>query len=265
MASLGWQRMCNIYPYVEGQAFSDSVSRSGNRINYSINLCMTTKTYRAYWNYAWYVDMQIGSNVSNNRQVKAMHYGSNLVIQGQEFYQSVFNGNFNGYVDISGKESYITLRAFFHDSAGNNGDNVYWNIPIPAATPIIGLKSNVSNVETENATISASLDRKGDYSSITRWRLEYGVNDYSENIKESSEDSKTQSWNLTDLVSDTTYRYRVTVWNSAGYSSTTTGTFKTEEDKLGYIIKPESTKFLRAWIIKPDGTRKKVKAIRKVI
>lgn len=263
MASLGWQRMCNIYPYIEGQAFIDSISREGNRVNYSINLCMKTDTYKAYWNYAWYVDMQVGGNVSNGRQVKPIHYGSNQIIQGKEFYQSTYNGNFNGSIDVSGRESQITLRAFFHDSFGNTGHNVYWSIGIPQATPITGQKSSVSAITPESATISSTIDRKGDYSSITRWRLEYGVDDYG-TVLESGEDTMAKSWDIAGLEPDTTYRYRVTVWNSAGYESKVENTFKTLEDTIGYIITQESTKLARVWIIKPDGTKKKVKEVRKV-
>lgn len=258
MANLGWQRMCNIYPYIDGQAFSDSITRTGNTINYSINLGLMTPTYKAYWNYAWYVDMQVGNNVSNGRQVKEMVY-YNQIIQGNVYYQSTFNGNFTGSIGISGKEDHITLRAYFHDSFGNHGHNTYWNIPIPQATPIMGLESSVSDIQPDSATITAKINDKGSYATITRWRLECNGQTY-----DSDTDTMSTEWTLTDLEPDTSYDYKITVWNSTGYDSTYDGKFKTLEDIVGYIITPESTKEIKGWIIEPNGNKRKIKNIRKV-
>lgn len=262
--SLGWQRMCDIYPYIDGQAFQDGLSRdNANHVSFDFNLCMKTPTYLAYWNYTWYVDMACGNITANDRKVKDK-VGYNQVIQGIEYYQSVFNGNFGGTITVDGKATVIPLRARFHDSAGNAGGWITWNVPIPTATSMSNISSSASNIMEETATIKASITSKGNYSTITRWRLEYGVSNYTEHTLDIDGDSNSRTWNLTGLTPDITYKYRITVWNSAGYTKQTTGSFKTIEETIGYIITTNSVKKIKGWVIKSDGTKKKIKNIRKV-
>lgn len=263
--ALGWQRMCDVYPYIDGQAFQDGLSRdNANHVSFDFNLCMKTPTYLAYWNYAWYVDMHCGGIESNGRQVKELVY-YNKVIQGIEFYQSTFNGNFKGTITVDGKASTIALSTHFHDSAGNQGGWITWNVPIPTATEPSNISAGVSGITEETATIKGTITSKGNYATITRWTLEYGVNSYDEHTSNQDGDAKTRTWGLAGLIPDTTYKYRITVWNSAGYSKQTTGTFKTIEETIGYIITEDFTKQIKGWVIKPDGTKNKIKNIRKVV
>lgn len=263
--ALGWQRMCDIYPYIDGQAFQDGLSRdNANHVTFSFNLCMKTPTYLAYWNYAWYVDMTCGNISSNNRLVKDQVY-YNQVIQGQEFYQSVYNGNFTGTITVDGKATTIQLVTKFHDSAGNQGGHIAWYVPIPTATDPSNISVATSNITEETATIKGTITSKGNYATITRWRLEYGIDNVTENTQDQDGDALSRTWNLSNLTPDTTYKYRLTVWNSAGYSKQATGTFKTLEETIGYIITESSIKKIKGWVIKPDGTKSKIKNIRKVV
>lgn len=261
--ALGWQRMHNSVPYISGNAWNDGVSRNGNTVSYSINLCMKVERPYGYWDYSWFVDMQIGSNVSNNRKVKG-DTGWHKTIGGKEYYQSTYNGNFTGSTSVSGKATSIQLRAQFSDSHGNRGPNVYWNIPIPQASSMSNIASSVTNIETDRATINASINNKGNYSSITSWKLEYGINNYTEHTITASGDVMSKSWNLTDLLADTQYRYRVTVYSSSGYSKEYTGTFRTEEEIIAHKITETETLDLIGYVITPDGRQRKIKRIEKV-
>lgn len=232
---LGWQRMHSSNPYISGQAWSDKVTRSGNNVSYSLNLCMKVEKASGYWDYVWYVDMQVGSNTSNNRKVKN-NTSWHQIIGGKEYYQSTFNGNFTGSVNVSGKATSIQLRAQFHDSNGNRGPNVYWNVPIPAATSMDDIKKEVSGVGSDIASISAKVTKTGNYSTITSWKLEYGVRNYSENVKTISGNNLSINWLLENLLADTNYKYRITVSNSSGYSKQATGAFRTEEEVIGYRV-----------------------------
>lgn len=265
--ALGWRRMAPQYPYVDGQAFLDGVSRNNsNGVWYSFNLCMHVPTYRGYWNYAWYVDMQVGNNVSNGRLVKARHYGSRLNIQGIDYYQSSYNGNFEGWVGVGGKDTTITLRATFHDSAGNWGNNEYWTVGIPTASAPSRVSLSTSNIATDSATLRGDITHRGNYTTITRWRLEWGkTNRFTNQLNYDNHDDMNHSWTISGLESDTTYLYRITVWNSAGYASYTDGTFKTLRDDIAYkVVSGEDPKLMYGWVIKPDGTRYKITKIRTV-
>lgn len=262
--ALGWQRMHNSNPYILGQAWNDKVTRLGNTVSYSLNLSMKVGSVTGYWDYLWYVDMQIGSNTSSNRKVKnstAWHQ----VIGGREFYQSTFNGNFTGTTTVSGKASSIRLRAQFHDSYGNRGPNVYWDVPIPAATSMDDIKKEISGVGSDIASISAKVTKTGNYSTITSWKLEYGVMNYSENVKTISGNNLSVNWSLENLLADTNYKYRITVINSSGYSKQVTGIFRTQEEVIGYrFTNNDRSDELVGWIIYPDGRKKKIKEIRRV-
>lgn len=262
--ALGWQRMHNSNPYILGQAWNDKVTRLGNTVSYSLNLSMKVGSVTGYWDYLWYVDMQIGSNTSSNRKVKnstAWHQ----VIGGREFYQSTFNGNFTGTTTVSGKASSIRLRVQFHDSYGNRGPNVYWDVPIPAATSMDDIKKEISGVGSDIASISAKVTKTGNYSTITSWKLEYGVMNYSENVKTISGNNLSVNWSLENLLADTNYKYRITVINSSGYSKQVTGIFRTQEEVIGYrFTNNDRSDELVGWIIYPDGRKKKIKEIRRV-
>lgn len=260
---LGWQRMHSSNPYISGQAWSDKVTRSGNSVSYSLNLCMKVEKASGYWDYVWYVDMQVGSNTSNNRKVKN-NTSWHQIIGGKEYYQSTFNGNFTGSINVSGKETSIKLRAQFHDSNGNRGPNVYWNVPIPAATSMDDIKATVSDIDTTEATISAAITKAGNYSTISSWKLEYGVSDYGENVKTISGNNLSAIWLLDNLTPDKNYKYRITVSSSSGYSKQYTGVFRTLEEVIGYKVDDLGEEELTGWIIYSDGVKKKIKEIRKV-
>lgn len=263
--ALGWQRMCDLYPYIDGQTFQDGLSRdNANHVSFNFNLCLKTPTYGAYWNYAWFVDMGCGNIVSNNRKVKDLVY-YNKVIQGIEYYQSAFNGNFTGTITVDGKATTIALNAKFHDSAGHQGGVKTWQVPIPTASAMSNISISATGITETEATIRGSITSKGNYATITQWRLEYGVNNYNEHTLNMNGDVSSRTWDISNLTPDTTYKYRITVWNSAGYSKQATGTFKTIEETIGYIITTSSTKKIKGWVIKPDGTKNKIKNVRKVV
>lgn len=261
--ALGWQRMYDSFPYITGQAFNDGISRSGNRVNYSINFCLKLESPWAYWDYLWYVDMQIGNHVSDGRKVKN-NTAPRRVIGGQEFYQSTFNGNFTGSIDVSGKASTITLRVYFHDSIGNHGQSKYWNIPIPRATSMDNIIHSVSGIDTSIATITSKVTKAGDYSTITSWKLEYGINNYNEHVINRVGNNLSQIWNLDNLVPNTLYKYRLTVTSSSDYSKQATGTFRTLEEDIGAKIVTDSKKSLIGYVITADGRKRKIKEIRRI-
>lgn len=261
--ALGWQRMYDSKPYISGMAWNDGVSRSGNTVSYSINFCLKLESPTAYWDYLWYVDMQIGNNTSNGRKVKNST-ASRQIIGGREYYQSTFNGNFTGSTTVSGKASSISLRVYFHDSIGNHGQSKYWNIPIPQATSMDNIIYSVSDIDTSTATINSRVTKTGDYSTITSWKLEYGIDSYSEHVITRSGNNLSQEWNLTDLIPNSLYSYRLTVENSAGYSKQATGTFRTLEEDIGAKITSDEQKSLIGYVITPDGRKRKIKEIRTV-
>lgn len=263
---LGWQRMHSSNPYISGQAWKDSVTRTGNNVSYSLNLCMKVEKASGYWDYIWYVDMQVGSNTSNNRKVKN-NTSWHQIIGGKEYYQSTFNGNFTGSTSVSGKATSIRLRAQFHDSYGNRGPNVYWDVPIPAATSMDDIKATVSNVETDSASISAAITKAGNYSTITSWKLEYGSSNYGEHVETVSGNNLSVAWSLDSLNADTTYKYRITVTSSSGYSKQVTGVFRTPEEVIAHKITDDGEEVIEdliGWVIFPDGVKKKIKEIKKV-
>lgn len=259
--ALGWQRMCNYSPFVKGHPWVDSVVRNGNTVSYSINFSMALEK-QGYWDYVWYVDMQIGNNTSTGRQVKGRT--GTAYIGGKEYYQSSFNSNFTGSTAVSGKATSVQLRARFTDSHGNIGPDCYWNVPIPAATSMDDIKATVSDIGTDTATISGAITKAGDYSTITSWKIEYGIDDYSENTNTKTTSDLSASWDLASLTPGVNYRYRITVASSSGYSKEYTGVFSTLEEDIGYKVTTGENLRLNGWIIFPDGTRKKLKEIRRV-
>jgi len=260
--ALGWQRMSSgsSHPFVRGRAWVDSVTRVGNVVTYSINFCMSLER-NGYWNYIWYVDMQIGTNASNNRKVKNATSG---YLGTTEYYQSVFNGNYTGSITVSGKASKITLKAKFHDSYGNTGPDCYWDIGIPEASSMDDIRAEVSDITTDSATVSAAITKAGNYSTINSWKIEYGVDDYSEHTDTKSVSDLSVSWDLSSLSADTAYKYRITVTSTSGYSKEYTGVFNTIEEDIGYKVITGENVELTGWIIYPDGTLKKIKEIRTV-
>lgn len=261
--ALGWQRMYTSKPYIAGMAWNDGVSRVGNVVTYSINFCMKLESSTAYWDYVWYVDMEIGSNSSYGRKVKD-NTSYHKVIGGREYYQSTFNGNFTGTLTVSGKATTIQLKARFTDSFGNIGPWCYWNVPIPSATSMDDIKSEVSDIDTDSATVSAAITKAGDYSTISSWKIDYGIDSYDENTNTKSVSDLSVDWALSNLTPNSDYRYKITVTSTSGYQKVYEGTFKTLEEAIGYRVTSSSQDELIGWIIYPDGSRNKIKEIRKV-
>ena len=261
--ALGWQRMYDSTPYISGMAWNDGVSRNGNTVSYSVNFCLKLESPTAYWDYVWYVDMQIGNHVSDGRKVKGST-ASRQIIGGREYYQSNFNGNFTGSVAVGGKDSSIRLRVYFHDSIGNHGQSKYWDIPIPKATSMDNIIYSVSDITTNSAKISSRVTKTGDYSTITSWKLEYGVNNYNEHTINRTGNNLSQVWNLSNLTPNTAYKYRLTVNNSAGYSKTSSGSFRTLEEDIGVKVMTGGNKNLIGYVITGDGRKRKIKEIRTV-
>ena len=257
---LGWQEMAPQIPYIDGEAYNDGISRSGNNVSFSFNLKLRVRNANGYWNYGWLVDMQCGNIVSNNRRVKDYIYGYIQYIGGWEFWQSTYNGNFTGTITVGGKDSYITLSAQFHDEVGNWGERRYWNVGIPTATSMDNIKASVSNVTISEGTISGSITSKGSYSTITKWQITC-------NNQTKTLDGDNMSFTATfdNLDSETTYPYTIQVWSSTGYTKTYSGSFKTKEDTIGYILNAgDPARLIAGWVIRPDGTKQKTRKIRTV-
>lgn len=264
--SLGWQRMIDANPYIDGTVWNDGISRNNaNVVSYSFNFCCHVVKSTGYWNYAWYVNMACGNNVSNDRLVKARHSGSNLRIGGIDYYQSNYNGNFTGSIGVGGKETQIVVRCTFHDSAGNWGWDCYWGCGIPTASSMSKVKVSATNITEDSARLSGSITGKGNYSAITKWRLEYGKNAYNEHTLDIDGDAMSRNWDISGLEDDTTYKYHITCWNSAGYVEWTEGTFKTKEKKIAYkVVEDILPQVAQIWVVRPDVPNKRVKYIQRV-
>ena len=257
---LGWREMAPQFPYIDGQAFKDSLTRDNdNKLDFSFNLCMHVRTRNGWWDYGWFVNMECGSVVSNDRKVKDQVW-YDQIIAGVDYYQSVFNGNFTGSTYVGGKDTYIPLKATFHDTAGNWGVQQVWNVEIPRASSMGSVRSSVSNVGTNGATISASVNSTGAYAKITRWEITCGGV-----TRSGTGNTLNFSATFDNLRADTNYRYRVKVWNSAGFEESAEGSFKTDVDIIGYIVvdgKP--VRVLTGYVITKEGGAKRINRIRKV-
>lgn len=262
---LGWKQVAPQFPYVNGQVWNDGISRSGNKVTFSFNLSLVVPTTNGYWNYAWYVDIKCGSVEVKNKKVKNA-VNRNDKIAGIEYWYSTFNGNFNGSITVDGKAQTIPVTVTFHDGADNLGTPQTWDVSIPTASSMGVIKSLVRGLTPESATISANVNSSGSYSTITKWVLSYGQNDYDENVLEKGVSDLNVEWNLSGLNSATYYMYKVQVWNSAGYSETYTGSFRTGDSEIGRLIKEdEPVKILTGWIVRPSGQVQRIKEARKVV
>lgn len=261
---LGWKEAAPQFPYIDGELWNDGVTRSGNTVNFSFNFRLRVRTKGGYWNYAWYLNMKCGNNQVTDKKVKNQS-SRNENIAGQDFWYSTFNGTFTGSVQVSGQAQSIPVEVTFHDSKGNWGATQTWNVPIPTASSMSAVRTSVSNITDESASLLGRIDFNGSYSTITGWRLEYGQNSITENNIFKNTTGLSQSWSLSNLSSATYYQYRITVYNSAGFSQSATGSFFTDDSVIGdLIIDGRPTKLLTGYIIRPDGKTQKIKEVRKV-
>lgn len=262
--ALGWKRVAPQFPYVEGQVWNDGITRSGNKVNFIFNFNFRVPTATGYWNYAWYVNVKCGNVQVTDKKIKDQTY-KNEKIGGKEYWYGNINGFFTGSIDVSGQATTIPVTLTFHDSAGNWGEPQTWNVSIPAASSMGGVRGSASVSGPESATISASVSSTGAYSTITRWELLYGKGNYS-NSQVSTQNLTSMSWRLSDLDPATYYTYRINVQNSSGYSSSYDGTFFTEDSQIGnLVVEGEPAHILSGWIIRPDGQTQRIKEIRKVV
>lgn len=260
---LGWKEAAPQYPYIDGELWSEGITRSGNRVSFSFNLRLRVRDVTGYWNYAWYVSIKCGNVEVTDKLVKD-RVNRNNIIGGQDFWYSAKNGLFSGSIDITGQANSIPVAVTFHDSAGHAGSPQTWNVPIPTASSMSAIRGSVSDISDDSATISGSLNWAGNYSSITKWKLSYGQSGYT-NILPIDTNSLSANWNLTNLESGAYYIYKIEVWSSSGYSQEYTGNFFTEDSTIGHlVIQGQPTKILTGWIIHPDGQTQKIKEIRKV-
>ena len=257
---LGWQRVAPQNPYIDGEPFVDGLSRSLNTLSFSYNARLHVVKPTGYWNYGWFLDMQCGNIISDNRLVKPRTGGRNWVIGGVDYWQSTYNGNFNGTINIGGKDTYTTLRMTFHDDVGNWGGATYWNVSIPTATAMSNISHEVTHIDAENATISGKITSKGNYSKITRWEITCNGQTFS-----TTSDVDNFSHTFTGLDSKTRYTYTVKVWSSSGYSKSASGAFTTLQDEIGYLlVDGEPVKLLLGWVVTPDGRKRRIKRIKTV-
>lgn len=263
--ALGWKQVAPQFPYVNGEVWNDGVSRSGNKVSFSFNLRLVVPTVSSWWNYAWFVNIKCGDVEVVDKKVKNLVY-KNDIITGVEYWYSNMNGNFTGTIDISGQAQTIPVTVTFHDSAGNWGEPQTWYVPIPTASSMGPIKSTITVTGPETVRVKGLVDYNGSYSSITGWTLEYGANRYNEHTLHKDTTALSSTWYLSNLEPSTYYTYKITVNNTAGYTQTYTGNFKTESSEIGrLVLDGEPTKILTGWIIRPDGQTQRIKEIRRVI
>lgn len=258
--SLGQKELAPQSPWIDGELYNDGVSRSGNIVKYSLNLRAWVRSVTGYWNYAWYVDIQCGNNKVSNVKIKNLVYRNDIIGGISYWYSSMAGGNFTGSIQVSGTATTIPVTVTFHDSAGNWGNPQTWNVPIPTASAMSQISSKVSNITENSATIGASVDFSGAYSSISKWTLNINGRTLSSEVSTLS-----KTWNITGLESGTYYPYTVNVYNTSGYSRTYNGSFYTEDSVLGYIIRDgKPVKSITGFIISPDGRTKKITEVEKI-
>lgn len=262
---LGWKRVAPQFPYVDGEVWNDGISRSGNKISFSFNVRLVLPTSYGYWNYAWYLNIKCGDVEVFDKKVKNLVYRNDF-ITGVEYWYSTFNGNFTGQITVDGRAQTVPVTVTFHDSNGNWGEPQTWYVPIPTASSMSAVKSTVSVTGPSTADISGWVNSNGAYSTITGWRLSYGINGYNENVLNNDSSALSSNWSLSNLQPATYYMYKIEVWNSAGYSQSYTGNFRTEDNVIGdLVVNGQPIKALTGWIIRPDGQIQRIKEVRKVV
>lgn len=243
-------------PYVDGTLWVDQISRTGNSVYFSVNVSAhVVGSSQAYWNWPWYVDCICGPVVWRAAKLKPRTNGP---IAGIENWLSINAGdNFRGTVSVGGQDTSIVMSTTFDDGAGHRGPTRYWRISIPAATPMSDISASVSAIDTTSATITGSVAWKGDYSKITKWAIT--CNGQTRTL---SGDNMSYSVPFLNLEPDTNYNYKIQVWNSSGFTKTYSGSFKTKEDEIGYlVIEDQPVKVLTGWVITPDGKKSKIRRI----
>lgn len=261
---LGWKEMAPQFPYIDGEVWNDGITRTGNTVSYSFNFKLQVREQYGYWNYAWFVNMSFGGKSVNDKKIKNRVY-SNQVIGGTPYWYSNMNGgNFTGTVTVDGKTTSLPFKVKFYDDAGNQGPEVTWNVPIPAASSMSVIRGSSSVLGDDSVTIRGSVDSAGLYSTITKWELGYGKNSYTEHTLTKDTSALSASWTLSGLESATYYKYRLRVSSSSGYSQDYTGTFTTEDSIIGYLVQDGKSPIpLLGYVVSPDGNIKKLKEIRR--
>lgn len=258
--SLGQKELAPQSPWIDGELYNDGVTRSGNTVSYSLNLRAWVRSVTGYWNYAWYIDISCGDNKVQNVKIKNQIYRNTIIGGVSYWYSSMAGGNFTGSIEVSGNATTIPVTVQFHDSAGNWGNPQTWNVPIPTASAMSNLNTQVKNITENSATIQASVDSSGAYSSISNWKLNFNGE-----VQSSSSSKLSKSWGLTELDSGSYYPYTVTVTNTAGYSKSSSGTFYTEDSALGYIMQNgQPAQVITGYVITPDGRNRKIQEIKKI-
>lgn len=262
--NLGWQRIYNGDPYVRATIWVDELWRTGNRIHYTLNAAFAVEKGSGFWDFPWYADIQLGNNVWNNRLIK----GSTAwrqVIGGRDFYLHERNGHFKGFIDVGGKEDTVVVRLYFRDANGHYGENRYYALGIPRATNPSSVTPKLSNLTTNSATIKGSITYRGDYSTVTKWLLQYKTND-SDEIKLSldNQDILENTWEIKNLKPSTRYLYRISAFTSSGYHTYIDSSFYTKPKYIGHKVNEKETRKLSAYIIYPDGNIKRVTGIKEI-
>ena len=263
-----WQRMTDAAPEIWGAPRLDWVQRDNyNWVNYDFNFGMqvSTNVARGYWDWDWYVDVDVnGTNIINNIHMKG-YTPYHRIIRHNIYWFTTFNGKYKGGLRVGQWDRTIRFRGTFHDSVGHWGWATYWNVPIPAASGPSGVKLNAWNITSDSATLKGSITYPGNYSAITRWRLEYGVNNYNEHTLNVNSGAWDHTWTISGLASDTKYQYHISVWNTSGYISWSGGVFTTQDDNTIRVIQDgQPVREGRIWIIESDGTKRKVKTIKQI-
>lgn len=262
--NLGWQRIYHGDPFVRATIWVDELWRVGNRVHFTLNASLAVEKVNGFWDFPWFVDIQLGNNVWDGRMIK----GSTAwrqVIGGREFYLHERNGHFRGYVDVSGQEQHLVVRLYFRDQKGNTGVNCYYAMNIPRATNPSPMSMEVLDLGTSTATLKGSIAYRGEYSTIKKWRLQYKTNDKDEvQLDFDNEDVLTKTWQIQNLKPATRYMYRISALTSSGYWTYRDAVLITKPAYIGSKVDSEETKKLSAYIIYPDGNVKRVTKIREV-
>ena len=189
----------------------DSCSRSGGTV---------TIKYRAYgrntnnWSQNslcfWYNGTR--HIAFDNRSGSAKHTTKNQNYYGDWATQSFSVGSTTSSFDIS-----IGVSQKYFDPSGQAGSLTFTINDVPTATAPSGLSTSVTNLTRTTAYLNGSYTSIGDYADYAGYAWDWGT----------STSYGSGGNDLSGLTPNTTYYYRYTVQNTAGLSSSKTGSFKT--------------------------------------
>lgn len=256
-------------PWIDGQIFKDALTRDrDNHISWQFNVALWVAENYAYWNYPWYFSWNLDGYTWYDILVKDWTSGN---ISWQWKYMTDVSSHFTGTKSVGGTQTWVPLTCWFHDNSGHWGPERYFNVGIPQATApgslTLGSSTSMDTDGNISAIIKANCGGTGAYAHYTQWRIQWGKSSYNENertVAASGWDNGSFTYTLNNLAEKTTYRYRITVWNSAGLTSSREGTFTTPEYISGNVITSEKESESEIWVVKPNGSKARVYEIERI-